>query len=441
MTSEATAPGEHDADGSVDALPATPLMADETPFKTMMSSFDEAAQKLGLPKNEYKILRKSDREIAVSVPLTRDDGSFDVYDGYRIQHNAGLGPFLGPLRISADIRIEEMRALAAWMTWKCALLGVPFGGAAGGIAVDPTSLSAGETERVVRRYAACMLGDVGPERDVFCPDLQADERVMAWVLDTLSGHLRYTANPAVTGKPLAMAGSEGSVDAVAQGLRAIIRLATAHFGLPRKDLSVKIQGAGTVGGNLARVLHDQGAKVTGLSDVHSAYYNPDGLDIPTLLNWRAEHGTLADASGTFEDLDPDAFHAAPCDVFVPCAIPNAVHSGNALQLDCKLVVEGAHGPVSSRADRILAQRGIPVVPDILANGGAVVLSYFEWVQNRTGLAWIDEVVSTRLVRFMREAWDGVREVQDEYDCSLRHAANILAVRRVAEADESRGVYA
>ena len=434
------------AEGSVEEsarepLPATPRMADETPFETMMASFDEAAKTLGLTANEYKILRKSDREIAVSVPLARDDGSFDVFDGYRIQHNAGLGPFLGPLRISGELRVEEMRALAAWMTWKCALLGVPFGGAAGGIAVDPASLSDGETERLVRRYAAGMLGDVGPERDVFCPDLQADERVMAWVLDTLSGHLRHTANPVVTGKPLAMEGSQGSIDAVARGLLAIIELATEHFGLPKAGLRVNIQGAGTVGGNLARLLHEQGCTITGLSDVSSAYYNPDGLDVPKLLEWQASEGNLAGAPVDAEAIEGEAFLKGPCDVFVPCATSNAIHSGNALELNSKLVVEGAHGPVSTRADRILTQREIPVVPDILANGGAVVLSHFEWVQNRTGLAWTEDMISSRLDRFMQEAWEGVREVQDEYGGSLRQAANILAVRRVAQADESRGIYA
>ncbi|MFT7676490.1 MAG: glutamate dehydrogenase (NAD(P)+) [Planctomycetota bacterium] len=443
MTSETEA-GQIGADPDVphdDALPASPLMADETPFETMMKSFDEAAEKLGLSGAEYQILRKSDREIAVSLPLTKDDGSFEVYDGYRIQHNAGLGPFLGPLRISGDLRIQELRALAAWMTWKCAVLNVPFGGAAGGINVDQSDLSHGELERVVRRYAACMVGDVGPERDVFSPDLQSDEHIMAWLLDTLSEHLRFTANPAVTGKPRAMAGSAGNEDAVAAGLRSITRLAAAHFGMHHTGLRVNIQGAGTVGGNLARLLHEQGFAVTGLSDLHSVFYNEKGLDIPALLAWHAEHGTLEGAKGKFDLLDSKDYLQAECDVFMPCAVANAVHSGNAVQLNCKMVIEGAHGPVSSRADRILAQRGIPVVPDILANGGAVVLSYFEWVQNRTGLLWIEDVVASRLARFMRDAWDSVLKVQTEHDCSLRHSANILAVSRVAEADGARGVYA
>ena len=276
---------------------------------------------------------------------------------------------------------------------------------------------------------------------MFSPDLYANENLMAWVLDTISGHLRFTSNPAVTGKPAAMAGSVGSHDAVAQGLRVILKLATSHLGMARRGLAVNIQGAGTVGGNLARLLHGDGQRITGISDVGSALYCEDGLDIPALLEWREQHGSLEGAPGKYDRLDGAAFVISRCDVFVPCAIPNAVHSGNAVQLNCKLVVEGAHGPVSARADRILEQREIPVVPDILANGGAVVLSYFEWVQGRTGLAWIEEVIAGRLSRFMREAWDAVREVQDRHTCTLRQAAHLLAVKRVADADESRGIYA
>jgi glutamate dehydrogenase (NAD(P)+) len=423
------------------ALPNTPLLDEETPFTTMMASFDEAAKRLGLGPAEYSILRKSDREIAVSIPVALEDGSFQVFDGYRVQHNQGLGPFLGPLRISGDLRIDELRALAAWMTWKCALLGIPFGGSAGGIRVDPADISIRDLESIVRRYTANLIGDVGPEQDVFTPDLYADERVMAWIMDTISNHERYTASSSVTGKPLAMAGSLGSKDAVAAGLVIIMRLACSHYGLNLKGLKVNIQGAGTVGGNLARMLHQEGALVTGLSDVHGAFFNENGLEIPAMLAYREEHGHLTDFVGDYQALDNKEFLASPCDVLVPCAVANAVHSGNALQIQAKFILEGAHGPVSLRADRILAQRNIPVVPDILANGGGVILSYFEWVQNRTGLAWFEEMVTGRLGQMMREAWNSVRALQDEHDCSLRQATHMLAVRRVAEADEARGVYA
>jgi glutamate dehydrogenase (NAD(P)+) len=422
-------------------LPSTPLFDDETPFSTMMASFDEAAKHIGLGAGEYLVLRKSDREIAVSVPVALDDGGFEVFDGFRLQHNQGLGPFMGPLRIADDLRIDELRALAAWMTWKCAVLGVPFGGAAGGIRFDPSKHTGAELERVVRRYTANLLSDIGPERDVFSPDIYADQRVMSWVLDTISRHERHTVNPAVTGKPRELGGSVLSEDAVARGLRVISRLAVAHHGLPRGPLRFIVQGAGMVGGNLARLLHADGHLIVGLSDLHGALYDSEGLDVPALLSHRDQTGSVLGASDGSEVLDNRELLRRPCDVLIPCAVANAVHSRNAEHVECKLIIEGAHGPVSVRADRILENRDIPVVPDILANGGGVVLSYFEWVQNRTGLSWLEDLLEKRLNRLMREAWDAVRATQEEHDVSLRKAAHILAVRRVAEADELRGVYA
>ncbi|MEM9379969.1 MAG: Glu/Leu/Phe/Val dehydrogenase [Planctomycetota bacterium] len=424
-------------------LRSTPDLDEETPFKTMMASFDEAARRVGLDDQEYKILRKSDREIAVSVPVRMDDGSIQVFDGYRIQHNAGMGPFLGPLRVDRTLRIQELRALAAWMTWKCALLGIPFGGAAGGIVADRASLSHAELERAVRRWTANLIGDLGPDRDVLRPEFADDAELMAWALDTLAGHTDGAANPAVAGKPSEMGGSAGMSDAVAQGLSVILRLAASHYGLgPKGGLSVVIQGAGTVGGNLARILHDDGHRVVGLSDVHTALYDPNGLDVPRLLAHRAEHELLPDQETDRMKVVPqDEFLKLPCDVLAPCAVSMAVHSRNAVDIQAKMILEGAHGPVSPRADKILERLEIPVVPDILANGGATVVSYFEWIQNRTGYAWIHEVVSARQRRYMREAWEAVRATQDEYDCTLRAATHILAVKRVAEAEMARGVYA
>jgi glutamate dehydrogenase (NAD(P)+) len=422
-------------------LPATPLFDDEAPFATMMASFDEAAKHLGLSNEEYMILRKSDREIAVSVPVRLDNGEFAIFDGYRLQHNQGLGPFMGPLRIVEDLRIDELRALAAWMTWKCAVLAVPFGGAAGGIRMNPAKHTTGELERAVRRYTASLLGDIGPDRDVFSPDLYTDQQVMSWILDTISGHARHTVNPAVTGKPRELEGSLLSGDGVARGLNVIMRLVCAHRGLPRGPLNVIIQGAGVVGGNVARLLHADGHRVIGISDVRGALFSEEGLDIPTVLAHLAKTGSLLDAMEGVEQISNKELMTRQCDVLIPCAIANAVHSHNAEHLACKLVIEGAHGPVSVRADRILERRGIPVVPDILANGGGVVVSYFEWVQNRVGLPWVSSAIEKRLNRFMREAWLGVRGAQEEHDVSLRKAAHLLAVQRVAQADELRGVYA
>ncbi len=422
---------------------STPVLDEETPFKTMMASFDEAARRAGLADQQYQLLRKSDREIAVSVPLHMDDGSLKIFDGYRIQHNAGLGPFLGPLRIDGDLKVNELRALAAWMTWKCGLLNVPFGGAAGGVVVDRAKLSRSELERVVRRYTASLMGDIGPDRDVLTPDFADDSDLMAWVLDTMAGHTDGAANSAVSGKPLEMGGSAGNETAVAQGLRIIMRVAAAHFGLgPKGGLSVVIQGAGVVGGNLALILHEEGHRVTGLSDVHTALHNPKGLDVPALLKYRYAHGRLPDATtGETRVVSEAEFLHLPCDVLAPCAVSMAIHSRNAEGVQARMIVEGAHGPVSPRADAILERRGIPVVPDILANGGGVVVSYFEWIQNRTGYAWLGEVVASRLRRYLREAWEATRVTQDEHGCTLRAATHILAVKRVAEAERARGVYA
>ncbi len=424
-----------------DLLPSTPLLDDETPFATMMSTFDEAAHELGVDRNAYAILRKPDREITVAIPVRLDDGSVTVFDGYRIQHNAGLGPFLGPLRLQKALKIDELRALAAWMTWKCAVLNIPFGGSAGGIRINSRQHSRGELERAVRRYTANLLADIGPDRDVFAPDVHADEQVMAWVLDTVSSHARATANAAVTGKPIAMGGTRGHHDAVAQGIRVILRLATERYELPHRTLRVAIQGAGMVGGNLARILVEDGHRVVGISDVFGALLCEDGLDVPGLLEWNAEKGTFEDYEGPGEEGTNADLLACECDVLIPCAVANTIHSHNADTIRARLVVEGAHGPISNPADHILADRGIPVVPDILANGGGVVLSYFEWVQNRMGFSWIDPVINKRLRRFMTEAWNSAIEVEEERDIRLRKAASILAVSRVATADAVRGVYA
>lgn len=434
-------PDEVAANGEEEILPSTPPLDEASPFQHMMASFDAAAKIIGVAGSEYEILRRPDREIAVSIPVELDDGSFAVYDGYRIQHNAGLGPFLGPLRLQPDLRIDDLRALAGWMTWKCAILHVPFGGSSGGIRIDPKERSVSEVERAVRRYTANLLADIGPNRDVLSPDVGADERTMAWVMDTISTHERFTVNSAVTGKPLSLAGSLGNIDAVAQGLRAILRLAAPHFGLPRGPLKVIIQGAGSVGGNLARILDEEGKRVIGISDVHGALFDEKGLDVPGILHWRKEHKSLRGFEGRAEWISNAEMLARPCDVLIPCAIPNALHSGNAHRVQARLIVEGAHGPVSARADRILVDRGIPIVPDILANGGGVVAAYFEWAQNRHGFAWIGDIVRKRLNRFMREAWFAVLVEQKEYDVTLRRAANVLAVKRVTSADELRGVYA
>jgi len=422
-------------------LPSVPLLDDETPFATMMSGFDDAADRLGIDPDYYAVLRRPDKEMAVAVPIRLDDGTIAMFDGYRVQHNMGLGPFIGPMRLDGHLKIDELRALAGWMTWKCALLNVPFGGAAGGVRIVPEHYSQPEIERVVRRYTSDLLDVVGSDRDVFSPDLSGNEDVMAWIMDTVSGHDRFTNNAVVTGKPTVLGGSKGHEDSVARGLTVVLALALEYFDLPRTDARIVIQGAGTVGGHLAALLYQAGHKVVGLSDVHGGFHHPDGLDVPTLLRHVAETGSLKDAPGEFDLVANDRFVLLDCDVLIPCAVANVVHSRNAHRLNTRLIVEGAHGPVSARADRKLAEHDVPIVPDILANAGGVVVHYFEWVQNRMGYAWLEDVVNHRLQRFMTEAWLAVVDAAQEHKVRLRTAANLKAVQRVAEADRLRGIFA
>jgi len=422
-------------------LSSTPSLADESPFSSMMSLFDEAAAQLGIAPANYAILRKPDREITVAVPVQMQDKSWTVFDGYRVQHNQGLGPFIGPLRMAPTLTLDELRALAGWMTWKCAVLNVPFGGAAGGVRIDPRAHLRSEVERVVRRYSASLLDVIGPDRDVLTPDVGTDAEMMAWVMDTVSSHQRFTENAVVTGKPPALGGSSLGQEAVGLGLQTILRLALAFFRMPPTHADVIIQGAGVVGGTLARLLHTGGQRVIGLSDSRAALYDPRGLDVPELLEWRRRTGFLEGAPGRHEVLTNEELLARKCDVLIPCAVPFVITSKNARSINARMILEGAHGPVSARADRILHEREIPIVPDILANAGGVVADYFEWVQNRQGLTWIPEVLGKRLSRFMTEAWNEVLEVRETHKVRLRMAAHMLAVQRVAQADQARGIYA
>ena len=424
-----------------EVMPTTPVLDEESPFKTMMSLFDEAAQQLGVDPANYAILRKPDREVTVSVPVQLPDRSWTVFDGYRVQHNQGLGPFIGPLRLSGTLKLDELRALAGWMTWKCALVNIPFGGSAGGIRIDPDAHERSVLERAVRRYTANLLDIIGPDRDILTPDLGTDETMMAWVMDTVSTHERHTENAVVTGKPLVLGGSLLGQEAVALGLQVIFELALERFSLPTKGANVVIQGAGVVGGALARLLHSAGQRIVGLGDSRTALHAEQGLDVPAILAWRKQHDTLEGAPGAHERIKSAELLKLPCDVLVPCAVANVIDSKNARGVQAKLIVEGAHGPVSDRADKALHGRGVPIVPDILANAGGVVADYFEWVQNRQGLSWDAPRLTSRLRRFMSEAWNEVQEVEQRYNVRTRLAAHMLAVQRVAKADLARGIYA
>jgi glutamate dehydrogenase (NAD(P)+) len=421
----------------------TPPLDREQPFDTMMKHFDEAARLASIDPSEYAILRKPDRELRVAVPVRFDDGRIEVLDGWRVQHNAGLGPYCGPLRLEADLKLDDLRALAGWMTWKCALLGVPFGGSAGGVRIDRDRVSEGELERAVRRYVANLMDVIGPDRDLFTSEKARDERIMGWVMDTVSMHRRRTTNAVVAGKPTVLGGTKHHEDATAHGLRFVLERAARHFrlGHERGGPSVVIQGAGMVGGNLAVQLQRSDWRVVGVSDISVGLYNPVGLDVESLLRQRGPEGVLADVAGDFERVAADEVLLRPCDVLVPCATPRAITRANVERVQTKLVVEGAHGAVSPGADEALRERGVPVVPDLLARGGETLAAYFEWVQNRMGFAWQEGAVLRRLQRYAEDAWQRVLDVHESRDVPLRTAAHIAAVLRVSGADQLRGLYA
>ena len=422
-----------------DHEPSAPS-SDENAFVTMMASFDAAAERLGLDPALYAILRKPDREIHVSVPTPLDHGGLSIFDGYRVQHNAGMGPYFGPLRIHGSLTVDELRALAGWMTWKCSLLDIPFGGSAGGIRLDPEEVSPTELERAVRRYVSSLLSDLGQDHDVFSSERITDSRVMAWVMDTVSMHSRFTENAVVCGKPIGLGGTLGHIDAVAQGVRTLLPSALEFAGIPPRGARILVQGAGTRGGNLVRLLSAEHT-IVGFSDVHGALYNEKGLDPAPILAWLAEHGDLSDCTGAFDRISNEEMIARPCEVFIPCATDTVVRRKNAPGLRAKLVVEAANGPISSNADRILAERGVTVVPDILATGGGAIVNYFEWVQNRAGYAWTLERVQKRTARMLTAAWTEVAAIAVAEKVPLRTAAHMVAVRSVAGADRLRGLYA
>jgi len=431
-------------DAAIDTgLRGQPSFDEETPFATMMSLFDEAAERLDIESDLYAILRKPDREMNVSIPVRLEDGRIGVFDGWRVQHNMGLGPYAGPFRVSGDLRVDELRALAGWTTWKCALANIPFGGAAGGIRLEREKHSAGVLEQAVRRYTSSLLDVIGPDRDVFIPDKSADEQFMAWMMDVVSMHSRHTTNAVGLGKPTVLGGSRGHLDSIARGMRTVLALARERFelGSDRGGLRAIVQGAGSVGGNFALELVEDDCRVVGISDYFGGLYNPNGLDIAALLDHRNRSGHLRDAKGDFVRMTNEELLLQECDVLAPCAIGNVITAKNADKLRTKLVIEGANGPVSTRADHILEGRGIPVIPAMLANSGGMIINYFEWVQNRTGEQWSDGIVHQHQKRFLTEAWQAVIALSTEKKVRLHLAASMVAVERLATAHRLRGVYA
>ena len=416
-------------------------IAHDNPFQEMMERFAHAAELLELDPGLFKYLSAPTRVHITSVPVPMDDGSLEVFEGYRVIHNEVLGPSKGGVRFAPDVNLDEVKALAAWMTWKCAIVGVPFGGAKGGIRCDPATMSPAELERLTRRYTANLMDVFGPEKDIPAPDMNTNEQIMAWLLDTYSMHVRRTEPGVVTGKPLLLGGSQGRREATGRGVMTTTLAAMERLGMRPAQSTVAVQGFGNVGSVAALLLHEQGCRVVALSDISGGYYNPDGIDVEAAVTYAAAHGRSLEGFGGAEPLTNEALLALDVDVLAPCAKENQITRHNAAAVRAKVIVEGANGPTTTPADDILQENGVIVIPDILANAGGVTVSYFEWVQNRHGYFWSLDRVNRRLDRMMHAAFDQVYDAGEKHDVPLRIAAYVIAIEKVAGALKLRGIYA
>jgi glutamate dehydrogenase (NAD(P)+) len=416
------------------------LEKESNPWESQAARFDLAARKLNLDDGLWKILRYPNREIIVHIPVAMDNGSLEVFTGFRVQHSIARGPGKGGVRYAPDLTLDEVRALASWMTWKCAVVNIPFGGAKGGVICDPRKLSMGELERITRRYTAELIEFIGPEKDVPAPDVNTNEQIMAWMMDTYSMHMRQTVTAVVTGKPLNMGGSRGRREATGRGLMVVCDEALKKLGLNRDETRVIVQGFGNVGSNAAHLMHEQGYKIIGIAEVDGGLYNKNGIDIDALLEYRQRQGTIHGFPGA-EAHGPADLLVTDCDVLIPAAVENVITSHNAYKVQARILCEGANGPTTAAADDILAEKKVFVIPDILANAGGVTASYFEWVQDRQGYFWKESVVIEQLEHIMRSSFEDVVRYADNHNVNNRIAAYMLAIDRVAYTIRQRGIYA
>ena len=423
-------------------LPGSEISAEQenNPWLAQAARFDEAAARLNLDAGIWKVLRYPSREIIVHIPVAMDDGSIEVFTGYRVQHSISRGPCKGGIRYGPDVSLDEVRALASWMTWKCAVVNIPFGGAKGGVICEPKNMSQGELERMTRRYTAALIEFIGPEKDVPAPDMGTNEQTMAWVMDTYSMHVGQTITSIVTGKPVSLGGSRGRREATGRGISIVTDQAIKHLGMVPSETSVIVQGFGNVGSNAAKILWDKGYKIIGIGEFDGALFNPNGIDISELLEHKARTGSIHKFSGA-KPFDQDAILTQKCDVLIPAATENVITSRNAAQIQCRILCEGANGPTTTLGDDILAQKGVFVIPDILANAGGVTASYFEWVQDRMGYFWTEDEVNQRLDRIMIDSFNDVLQYAIAHGVNNRIAAYMLAVDRVAHTTKQRGIYA
>ena len=409
-------------------------------FNAMLQEFDGAARLLGLDPGIWKILTNPKRQIAVSCPVQMDNGEIEVFTGYRVQYNITLGPAKGGIRYHPDVTLDEVTALAAWMTWKCAVAHVPFGGGKGGIICDPTRMSRRELEALTRRYVAEIIDAIGPDKDVPAPDVNTNDQIMAWVMDTYSMHVGFTATAVVTGKPIEMGGSLGRREATGRGVMIVTREAGKHLGLDINAATVAVQGFGNVGSVSADLLSKTGAKIVAVTDWKGGVHNSAGLDIAKMLDYAKQHKTIDGFPGG-ESIDNEQLFGLDVDVLVPAALENQITMENAPIIRAKIVAEGANGPTTPEAHRHLHERGVFVIPDILANAGGVTTSYFEWVQDRHGYFWEEDEVNHRLEAKMCEAFRDVLDTSVRYKTDMRTAAYVVAINRVATVTKMRGMYA
>ena len=424
---------------------ATPLSHEEdlpefNPLLSAEARFDEAANRLRLDDGIRKVLRSPAREITVHIPVVLDDGRIEVFTGYRVQHSIARGPAKGGIRYAPDVTLNEVRALASWMTWKCAVVNLPFGGGKGGVICNPFQLSQFELERITRRYTAEIIEFIGPEKDVPAPDMNTNEQTMAWIMDTYSMHMRQTTTAVVTGKPLDLGGSKGRPEATGRGCMISTEQALGIFGWRPEDTRVVIQGFGNVGGMAARLMARENYKIISIIEYDCAVFNPRGLDIEALLTHKKETGSIAGFAGG-EEIDRHDALFLDCEVLIPAAKENVITSLNAAKIRARILVEGANGPTTSLADPILAEKRVFVVPDILANAGGVTVSYFEWVQDRQGYFWNENLVNERLREIMVNSFNDVIKYAEKHKVNNRTAAYMLALDRVQFAIKLRGLYA
>ncbi|HVJ05582.1 MAG TPA: Glu/Leu/Phe/Val dehydrogenase [Candidatus Saccharimonadales bacterium] len=410
------------------------------PWEAQAARFELAARKLNLDPGLWKILSQPAREITVHIPVQMDDGRIELFTGYRVQHSMARGPAKGGIRYAPEVNLDEVRALAAWMTWKCAVVDIPFGGAKGGIICDPKNMSRGELERMTRRFTAELIEVIGPEKDVPAPDVNTNEQTMAWMMDTYSMHMRQTVTAVVTGKPIEIGGSRGRKAATGRGVMLVTNEAVKKLGLLPLNTRVVVQGFGNVGSYTALLLHEQGFKVTGIAEWNCGLHNENGIDIRELFDYKAKVGTILGFPEA-EPADPQELMISDCEVLVPAATENVITSLNASKIKARIIAEGANGPTTAAADDILQDKGVFIIPDILANAGGVTTSYFEWVQDRQGYFWKEDHVNAELEHIMTTAFHDVLRYAESHAVNNRIAAYMLAIDRVASTIRTRGIYA